>query len=331
MPVDPKINTTQDIEKLSKCYLLDNMSTVDIEKESLNIFGQYISRGTIYKSLVKHKINVRNKSISVSRAMSTLDIDTKLETEETVGWVDGLMLGDGGINFKKSKEFQGSRYALGSSSREWAKYGMSGLSVYSPDDPGSYQKIDKKHPNPIWYSKTKTHPDIVKQAKRWYSGKNESKVVPEDVRITPMSVMLWYLGDGSLTKIKKNNAYFVRFATCSFSEYEIDGILVPKLNKYGIECGRDRWKNDIVIYGGSIRNFFNFIGWKSPFPDYDHKFDVPEWLKLYRLSEIANNDREKWRVQSWCKTGKVEHSRSPNGRFLLFSEEQAERIKNKLK
>jgi hypothetical protein len=330
MAIKPKINTKEDVDKLSKCYLIDKMSTVDIEKNSIDIFGKYISRGTVYKSLVKHKINVRDKSTSVSRAMSTLDIDSSFINENKIEWIDGSMLGDGHINFKKHSEFQNSRIVIGTSSKQWAEFTMQELKDYDPCEPVVYQKIDKKHPNPIWESKTKTHPDIVGQAKRWYSGKNESKSIPKDVRITPTSVLLWYLGDGSFTYQSKINSGKIRLATCSFSNYKLDNILIPKLNSVGIKCGKDNSKNDITICGKDIKYFFNFIGWKSPFSDYDHKFDIPEWLKLYRLSEIVDNDRDKWRVQYWCKTGRVEFSKSPNGKFLLFSKGQVDRIKNKL-
>jgi hypothetical protein len=303
------------------------MSTVDIEKASLELFGQYVSRGTIYKTLVKNEIPCRSKSVSVQRAMSTLDIDRSFINEETIEWIDGLMLGDGYMNFKKPSH-QNSRIIIGTSSKQWAKYAMSRLTDYNPCVPTVYQKVDAKHPNPIWECKTKTHPDLVFQAKRWYCGKNETKVVPEDIRITPNSVMLWYLGDGSLTRIKKNNAYFVRMATCSFHVDHVDQILIPKLESYNIKCGKDRSKNDIVIYGGSIRNFFDFIGWQSPFSDYDHTFAIPEWLKLYRLSDITTDQKEKWRIQKACKEGKVGHSKSPGGKMLLFTREQANKVRS---
>ena len=329
MAVDPKINTKEDIEKLRKLYIENKMSTVDIENASKKEFGKYISRGTIYKSLVKHKIKLRSKSVSVSRSMSTLNIDQSYMNEGKFSILDGSLLGDGYISFKKNSGFQNSRVVIGTSSKQWAKYAMKGLEEYNPCDPVVYQKIDEKHPNPIWESKTKSHPDIIKQAKRWYSGPSESKVVPRDVRVTPVSVMLWYLGDGSFTYSQNSNAAQLRLATCSFDETQIN-ILRNKLLENGIKSTIYRSKMDIHIRSESIKNFFNFIGWESPFSDYDHKFDVPEWLKLYRLSEIVKNDREKWRVQGWCKSGKVEHSRSPNGRFLLFSKGEMEQIKNKL-
>lgn len=330
MSVVPKINTDEDIGRLNKSYVDEKMSTVEIEKNSTIIFGKYISRGTIYKALVKHNIEIRDKSSSVQRAMSALDIDSSFMDENTIEVIDGLMLGDGHINFKRNRSFQSSRVVIGTSSRQWAEFALQGLSKYNPSDPKDYQKIDKRHPNQIWESKTKTHPDIVSQAKRWYTGPNESKKVPEDVRITPISVMLWYLGDGSFTYQSKINAGKVRLATCSFDKNIVDNILIPKLEKLGIKCNKDCSKNDVVIFGSNIKNFFNLIGWESPFSDYYHKFNVPEWLKLYRLSEFVGNDRDKRKVQYWCKAGKVNFSRSPNGKSLLFNEGQMRKIKNKL-
>ena len=326
---ESKISSKEDVDILKVAYVDRKMSTVDIEKESVKLFGQYISRGTIYKYLVKNNISARSKSASISRAMSTLDIDKSFETEYTIEWIDGLMLGDGHINFKKGSNYQCSRIRIGTSSKQWSEYAMKYLYLYDPSEPSVYQKIDKKHPNSIWDSETKAHPDFINQARRWYCGENESKVIPKDVRITPTSVMLWYLGDGSFTKHGCNSSH-LRLATCSFSRMDIEKHLLSKLSNYGIDGYVDKYKNDIFIRSYSIRNFFDFIGWESPFSDYDHKFDIPDWLKLYRLSDITNDQRDKWRIQKWCKEGKIDCVKSPGGKMLLFTREQADKLRKML-
>ena len=326
--IEPKISTGQDIAILIKAYNENKMSIVDIEKQSENLFGQYVSRGTIYKTLIRNNIPCRSKSVSVQRAMSTLNLDQSFLTEEIVEWIDGLMLGDGYMNFRKPS-YQGSRIMIGTSSKQWAEYAMSRLTSYDPCEPDVYQKIDEKHPNTIWDCRTKTHPDLTNQAKRWYCGKNESKIIPEDVRITPKSVMLWYLGDGSFTKHGGNSSN-LKLATCSFSKEDIEEKLLSKMEKHGIDGYVGKYKNNTFIRSHSIRNFFNFIGWQSPFSDYSHKFDIPDWLKLYRLQDITVNQKEKWRIQKWCKSGKVESSKSPGGKIILFTKEQVDQVKNVL-
>lgn len=329
MSVEPKIYKNEDIKKLKECYIDKKMSTVDIEKNSKSIFGFYVSRGTIYKTMKKHNIGVRNKSHSVSIAMSVLDFNKTFLTENVIEWIDGFNLGDGYIGWDKRKNnTMGARFIIGSSTKNWSIYAMKGLRVYQPNVPKPYQKIDDKHPNQIWDSKTKTHPDIVKQAKRWYcQGK---KKIPHDIRITPTSVLLWYLGDGSLSYTQKGNIARLRLATCDFLKADIQQILIPKLERLGIRCEYEKSKNDIRICADSIRKFFDLIGRKSPVPEYQYKFEYPSWLDLIRLSDIVQNNKEKYRAQYYYKTGQIECSKSPGGKMLLFTEEQAEKLKNKL-
>ncbi len=262
-------------------------------------------------------------------ASATLDYNKSFINEEIIEWIDGLLLGDGGINFSKDT-FKGGRIYIGSSSKEWSAFGLSKLSSYSPSEPKPYHKITYRCPNQIWTSKTLTHPDIVSQAKRWYAGENLKKAVPTDVRITPTSVMLWYLGDGSLTHIEECNTYVVRLSTCAFSPNEIENILIPKLAEHNIEGYRDQHKNDIRIAASSIGRFFDFIGNKSPISCYDYKFNIPEWLRLIRLSDIVENDKQKWTAQYWYKSGQLECTKSPGGKMLLFTKDQAEILKQRL-
>ena len=60
MSVEPKICNKKDLDKLTSKYVDEKMSTVDIERESENIFGYYVSRGTIYKTLKRNDISVRS-------------------------------------------------------------------------------------------------------------------------------------------------------------------------------------------------------------------------------------------------------------------------------
>jgi hypothetical protein len=314
------------IEKLRNAYVIEKRSTTDMSKNSIDIFGFSISPATIYTDMVKNNIPLRSKSESISMATGELDKTKCFLTEDTIEWVDGLMLGDGYINFKKPT-FASSRFRLDSSQKEWTTYGMSLLKDYSPKSPETYNKIDEKRPNTIWMSQTLMHPDIIMQARRWYSGPNQTKKIPSDVRITPVSTMLWYLGDGSFHYEPNGNMSLLRLASCAFDKKDLNEIIIPKLKIYNINCDADNSKNDIYIHAESIKDFFNFIGWKSPISCYDYKFNVPEWLKLIRLSEIVKNDKEKWRAQYYYKQGKLDCSKSPGGKMLLFTREQADKLR----
>jgi len=329
MTVESKIHKNEDLQKLKEYYIDKKMSTVDIEQNSESIFGFYISRGTIYRTLKKHNINVRNKSVSVSRAMSNLDLDKIYVNENIIEWIDGFNLGDGYINWdKRGGLTKGARFVIGSITKSWSQYAMSGLNIYSPSELKQYGRVRKRTPNLSWVSQTCTHPDIQYQADRWYP--NGKKKVPKDVRITPTSIMLWYLGDGSIVVDNKTNAVWAQFATCSFDREDIHNILRFKLENLGIRTRYNKGKNDIIIPSNAISKFFNLIGRKSPVPEYQYKFEYPKWLDFIRLSEIVKNDKEKYRAQYYYKTGQIECSKSPGGKMLLFTEKQAEKLKNKL-
>jgi hypothetical protein len=330
MPVQPKIYSDVQVEILRKSYIDDKMSTTEIANNSERLFGVKVSCGIIYKELLRHNIPVRSKSESISMATSSIDPNVHHITEELIEWIDGFLLGDGGIEIQNRDNYRGSRFAIGSSNEQWTTFAISRFKMYGECDVKKWGTIDEKHPNYLWHSRTKTHPDIIHQAERWYTGENLKKVVPPDVRITPTSLLLWYLGDGSLTYIEDCNTYVVRFATCAFSVEEIENILMPKLNALGLECSRDKSKNDIRILASSIGRFFDIIGHKSPISCYDHKFAIPDWLRLIRLSDIVQNDRQKWMAQYYYKSGQLECSKSPGGKMLLFTKNQADKLRAKL-
>lgn len=331
MPVKPKIYSEVQVEALRKSYIEDKMSTTDIAEKSEELFGVKVSPAIIYKELIRHNIPVRNKSESVSMANLELDQDIHHITEELIEWIDGFLLGDGGIEIQNRENYMGSRFAIGSSSEQWTKYAISKFNgIYGQCEVKKWGKIDEKHPNYLWYSRTLSHSDIIHQAERWYFGSNKSKKIPSDVRITPISVMLWYLGDGSFHYEEEGNMSILRLSTCAFDRNDLEQIVIPKLKAHNIDCYVDEYKNDIHVRAESIKDFFNFIGWKSPIACYDHKFSVPEWLKLIRLSEIVKSDKEKWRAQYYYKRGKIECSKSPGGKMLLFTREQAEKLRNRL-
>ena len=313
-------------DKLRDMYLRDMMSTREISEVSLQRLGVFVSTYQTYDILKKDGAQLRSVSQGVSRAMSTLDPDKSFMDEKTLEWTDGFLLGDGSIGCRNRSTSMGARLSIGTSSPEWGKYAMRGFSQYKPSEPQEYKRENSpQNPNPMWSSSTLTHPDIVLQSKRWYP--HSKKDVPDDVRITPTSVLLWYLGDGSICSNDDSNYSAVRLATCSFSPDKIESILIAKLASVGIECVRKKSKNDIRIRTSSIGAFFDFIGRSSPIQCYVHKFEVPSWLYLNRLDDIARTPKERWRAIYHVKAGNVQCSSSPGGKMFLFDDNQAAKLR----
>jgi len=310
---------------LIKQEYLKGLSVRTISKRAMNLLGKRVSTNFISKVLKEEGIVLRTRSEEMRKVRSKLDIKTSFITEDIIEWIDGLMLGDAGISF--TKEYVGARICLGSSQKEWTDYGMSGLKSYSPSESKiATIKTSKKRPNVIWASRTLWHPDIADQAKRWYPHGTTKIIVPKDVRITKTSVLLWYLGDGSITTSSKNST-LVRLASCSFKSDSIENILIPKLKLLGILCHRCLVKNDICIDINSIVNFFSFIGENSPIACYDYKFKIPDWRRKIKLSDIFSSQEDKWRAMYYLNKGDVSFTRSPGGRLILLDEENASKLK----
>jgi hypothetical protein len=317
----------QNKELLYEIYVNKKMSTTEISKNSQEIFGFNVSVSSVYNTIVLYKIPLRNKSESVSRSKSTLDIDSSFLNEKLIEWVDGFLLGDGSIGFRK-RDYMGSRFSFGSSEKQWTELAMSGLNDYNFTAPKHSEHTKNGKKTYTWNSQTKSHPDIVSQAKRWYP--NGIKKVPEDVRITPTSILLWYLGDGSFTAFGGNSSHLL-LATCAFDPSDIENILMPKLKALGIESIRTQQKNDISICSTSIKVFFDIIGHKSPISCYNRKFDVPEWLFLKNLKSIIPDRRERWQAIYYIRKGEIGCQKSPGGHYFLFNEDQEKELLNKMK
>jgi len=328
MPPVPKIHTTEQVEVLRDCYINKRMSTPDIANNSLKLLGVDVGPVTIYKELIRHNIPLRTISESVSLSTRTLDYDITYLTEDMIEWFDGFLLGDGSLRFSKqtvdkNNMINYARISMASVQKEWTDYAVSKFSFYAMSPSKSIVfKNNDKNPNPLWICKSVGHPDIIKQANRWYSGTDFKKKIPKDIKITPISVMLWYLGDGCLVNNKG-----VKLATCGFTNEE-NNFLVSKLEELGIHSYLGRWKQYVYIWlrRNSVGKFFDFIGKKSPIKCYDYKFDYQEWYNYLRLSDIVKNDKQRWMAQYYYKSGQLECSKSPGGKMLLFTKEQAEKL-----
>lgn len=323
MPVKSILDQKDNLSLLKKLYCEEKMSTTQITSRSLEFFGKKMSVAPIYTALKRNGIQIRSKSESISVSKCKLDQEKSFLNEDLISWIDGFLLGDGSISPNKNKT--NARFAMGSTEKEWTEFAISKFSDYSPSIPKQYGKKRDNAPNLSWTSMTCHHPDILSQYNRWYP-ENGNKKVPEDVRLTPSSILLWYLGDGSITK--SGVSYVVRLATCSFSPEEIEDILIPKLKGMGLSCKRDVYKNDIKFATESVKRFFEIIGSSSPISCYRYKFEFNQWLNYYRLSQIASDEKTKWRIKYLINQGKLNCTRSPGGKLILFNEEQKKKVED---
>jgi len=129
---------------------------------------------------------------------------------------DGLMLSDLHVEPGRWQ----SRVSFGFKHLEFAQHVISSL-------PFQWGKLNKSTKTGCWHAKTLACYELLRERKRWYKGR--TKVVPVDVRITPTSLLWWYLGDGRVED------YGLSLCSESFSPQE-NGQLVEKIRSLGIPC-----------------------------------------------------------------------------------------------
>ncbi|KKU60914.1 MAG: hypothetical protein UX85_C0006G0048, partial [Candidatus Beckwithbacteria bacterium GW2011_GWB1_47_15] len=96
----------------------------------------------------------------------------------------------------------------------------------------------RKKPSFTWLVTTNSHGYWRKERLRWYP--NGKKIVPHDIKLTPMTLAVWYMDDGTLQKYKGAPAS-IRFCTNGFDRSSID-ILMTKLQELGFAPHLDKMK-----------------------------------------------------------------------------------------
>lgn len=308
-------------EFFEKHYVLERRSYTDLRTMLLKM-GYNIHIGTLCNYAKKHGIG-RTISEGIRNVQENpLDWDKSFLNENIIEAIDGFILGDGGI--KPNQPKTAARLTCDVEYQEFCSYMMNFFPVYKSVC-CKYNDSSMKQ-GYVWQGMTLHHPDLYKQYLRWYPivGDKHDKQPPNDVRITPLSVMIWYLGDGSMVINEKANSIMLRISTDSFLPERVE-YLVSKLKEKGIDCHRNN-ENRMVIDAKGIPAFFNFIGKESPISCYKYKFDVPEWrLTTIGMREVSNELGVSYnRLSYLVKIGQAPSTRLQDNGKPLFTKEQIE-------
>lgn len=209
-------------------------------------------------------------------AIATLDYSVSFLDRDTAELLDGFMLGDGHITPLNP------HLAWSVKHKEFDQYISNCFANYQPTSKTVYRQDERLKDGGNWTNtgNTKCHPDLAKQRERWYHNGSRTKTVPQDVLITPKSVLFWYLGDGYKQKTTPV------FATMGFTAIEVD-MLIMRLRDIDIKSHTVH-QNQIRLEFDSVKTFFNYIGWDSPIKCYDYKFFcLPEIRYCQSSKEVA--------------------------------------------
>jgi len=174
-----------------------------------------------------------------------------------------------------------------SKSKQHVEFVCNDFIKYSIQNGIVYNSFFDERTNTIYNSynfRTQANIAFSKIYEKWYN--NGVKIIPKDLILTPLTCLIWYIGDGCLSNLKRSQEIIL--ATNCFSKDEQEQILLPQLQKF--EAKLRHYSGEqyrIIIPRRKIQNFLNYIG-ECPFSDYQYKWDYKNYQNQY-----LPNDREK--------------------------------------
>lgn len=198
----------------------------------------------------------------------------------------GALLGDGCL--AKHKNSSNAIFSYISKSRQHVEFVANYFSEYwSSEKIKDFSRFDGRTNKIYSGSRVKTYSNksFTEEYEKWY--KNGVKAIPIDLRLTPLTCLIWYIGDGCISHSK--NSQYIKLATQCFSKEDQEKILLPQLEEFEAHLVRaDTSKNGeqqyfIYIPRRKIKKFLEYIG-PCPFSDYQYKWDYQEY-KNFSLSQ----------------------------------------------
>jgi len=237
-------------EELVELYEKQKKSTTQIAKIYNCCFNTIIARLNEYNIPIRK----RKDSICIARGYHK---NIKLN-EYVLQIFDGILLSDGGYDFGgKDKKTASLKITQMEKHKGWLdelKTVFEDNNIECSMAHRFSRSIDKSFPQ--WVLKTRYYLELGDERKRWYpKGK---KIVPRNIRLTPIVLAHWYMGDGHLdptSKRTKSGKKFYRLKLCteSFTKEENE-FLRDKLKKiYG-------WNFNII----KVRNNRYRVGTNQP-------------------------------------------------------------------
>ena len=230
-------------EWLYQKYVVEGLSTNKIG-EMFNI-----NQKTIWYWLKKYDINIRS---NINENPTVNDFFYIV--------FDGLMLGDGSIHIPSTKNARfsiGQRYdkigwlnwiknIFDKYNIEYVMYNNESRKFISPTNNKEYKN------KPSITLSTKLYGLFTKEYNRWYD--NGEKIIPDDVRLSPISLAQWYMGDGDLYCDKRKwIRYTVEISTLQFTKDELKELVDKIDDLYKIKFNINRFYKNRENRGYRLR------------------------------------------------------------------------------
>lgn len=248
-----KFKELNDREWLHQKYVVENWSTIKIGK----LLG--CNTNTVRQSLKRLGFKIRN----MRDAQVWKSENRKLIMD--INLINGIMLGDGHMRIGKT-DVSMPYIEHTSKHREYSEH----ISMQLFDEikvKHSKNKQAYKNKESIFNSyivRSLSDEKLKSIYKKWY--KNKIKIIPNDLVITPKTLLYWFMDDGSSYQRRKQSKIkqvYVILCTECFTKQENE-FLADQLLKLGLKANIKsiRWGNGyrLEISQGQYHNFIDIIG-----------------------------------------------------------------------
>ena len=240
---------------LNQKYLIEKLNTYQIAK--------LCNRGSTTIWYWLHKLNIPIRSYSKAGHLARGN-HCHL-SNEAKQWINGELMSDGCLI---SRSLYSARYFHVSKYLEYAQYISDTLNSFGIKQSGKIYKYKDKNLNCYTYHYISLqYGELFPIYEKWYiKGK---KIIPRDLKLTPLTLRQEYIGDGHLSH-PKNGRPLIELATCGFLIKDVEW-LVKQLNKIGFKSTRQPAHNVIGISTYSVKDFLGYIGF-CPVKCYQYKW-----------------------------------------------------------
>lgn len=220
-----------------------------------------VNTQTICDWLRKYNIPIRSRS-EANHLASDNHCDL---SREAIEWINGELLGDGCL---RSRYEYSAMFSYSSKHLEYIEYVRDTLKSFGIEQAG---KIYKQYYSFDCYGydyRSCTYPELSTIYKQWYpKGK---KIIPKNLKLTPLTLRQHYIGDGSLEHHKLGRPS-IRLCTYGFTVVDVEYFIIKLIN-LGIRAKRNA-RNAINISVHSVKDFLNYID-KCPVECYQYKWNI---------------------------------------------------------
>jgi hypothetical protein len=231
-------------------------------------------------------------------------------SQEEKEFIDGALLGDGCITKPNGNSCQ---FVYTTSKKSHAEYVYQKLKRMAVNEcrngPIKREVFDKRTKKTYISYKFRTINNklFFDIYHRWYP--IGIKIIPVDVIITPISTLIWYVGDGSL--MNSRECQYIKLSTHAFDKTQLEQNLLTKILKFNplLINGDKPTQFWVYIPRKCALNFLNWIG-KCPVEEYTYKWNLrPYKYKGVELNGVSDYSKlypliiNEWKTNMWTIYG----------------------------